>query len=272
MVSFARRWCLLALIASLFAAMAGAPVLAGPEEGKKPSKKKEEKKKKPSAPKGFKNAPRDESKFVVDDGSDRNEISFKSNIPGHVITGTSKQVTGELEFKPRLMKKIAGRFSVSWSSLDTGNSNRNDHMRSAPWVDANSYPDIVFTVSGVESLKAGNKSGTVLKVKLVGTMAINGAEKEMKIPATLAYIGGKKSKKSAKDEQPEDATEGLGIQARFKIKLADFNIEGRGVGDKVAATQNIKVSLFLKRIVEEQPAEPTPVPKPRTRRQRTDQR
>lgn len=269
-----RPWCvtILTLSAALLACH-DAPVLAGPGDDKKPAKKKSDNKKSSAAPKGFKNAPREKSKFVVEEGNSRNEVVFKSNIPGHVVTGKSTTPTGELEFNPRLIKDIAGTFSVSWNSIDTGNQNRNDHMRNPPWVDASAHPDIVFTVSGIDSLKAGNKYGTVLKARLIGTMAINGAEKEMKIPVTLAYIGGKSGKKKPATDDGDAATEGLGIQAKFSIKLKDFNIEGRGVGDKVAATQNLKVSLFLKRQIEEKPAEPTPTPPPpKTRRPRAQQR
>ncbi len=266
------RLLLLALSVALFAPF---PVSAGPDDEKKPAKKDSSKKttdkkrKKAATPKGFKSAPRQKAKFVVDEASERNQISFKSNIPGHVITGKGTQAVGELEFNPRVIREISGQISVPWNSLDTNNPMRNDHMRSPPWIDAAAHPDIVFTFSDIESLKAGNKDGTVLKARLIGTMAMNGAEKKMKIPVTLAYVGGKKSKKAAEDE--EDVTEGIGIQAKFNVKLADFNIEGRQVGTKVAATQNIKVSLFLKRVIEDPPAEPTSPPPPTPRRPRARQ-
>jgi hypothetical protein len=58
---------------------------------------------------------------------------------------------------------------------------------------------------------------------LIGTMSINGKDKEMPIPVTLAYI------EAGKDKDGKDVTEGIGVKARFSIALADFDIKGKGV-------------------------------------------
>ncbi len=119
-----------------------------------------------------------------------------------------------------------------------------------------------------------------LKGTLVGTFSINGAEKKMKIPATLEYVeGGKDDSKSddsksdemasgAPDDEPAaDGKEGIRIAAKFNLGLKDFGIEGMGVGKKVAAKQAIEVSLFLP-IKAAEKKEPEPKPEAPTGRPR----
>lgn len=205
-----------------------------------PSKQKKSIRKKP-VDRGFLIGPKRTTYYEVDTDSSRNQVTFTSKAPKETIVGTTKTITGHFDLKPRKLAKAKGRFAVAWKSLDTGNSMKNQHMQAAPWVDAAQYPDIVFTLSGIEKIKSKGKSGKSVKVQLIGTMAINGAEKEMQVPATLVYVKPKKTDKG------EKLTEGIGIRCAFTVALADFNIKGRGVGQAVSPEQKIKVALFLKR-------------------------
>lgn len=221
----------------------GLSILAAPAvhaADSKPSGKDKSAKKK-SAPRGFRVGPKRTTHYEVDPDSSRNQVTFTSKAPRETIVGTTTTVTGHFDLKPRKLAKATGRFAVEWKSLDTGHAMKNQHMLAAPWVDATQYPEIAFTLSGIEKIKRKSKSGKSVRVHLIGTLAINGAEKEMRIPATLVYVKPKKSDKSGK------VTEGIGIRCSFTVALADFNIKGRGVGMAVAAKQKIKVSLFVKR-------------------------
>jgi len=223
---------------SLSLLMMAAPAVHAADS--KPSSKGKSAKKK-SAPRGFRVGPKHKTHYEVDPDSSRNQVTFTSKAPKETIVGTTTTVTGHLDLKPRRLAKAKGRFAVQWKSLDTGHAMKNQHMQAAPWVDAAKYPEIAFTLSGIEKIKRKSKSGKSVKVHLIGTMAMNGAEKEMRIPATLVYVKPKKSDKGKK------ATEGIGLRCSFTVALADFNIKGRGVGIAVAPKQKIKVSLFVKR-------------------------
>lgn len=208
-------------------------------DNKSKTKKKSRKPAKPK-PHSFAVGPAEVMHYAVEETSQRNEITFTSKAPKETINGKSAQVVGHLDVNPRKLATAKGRFSVAWKSLDTGHSMRNTHMMSSPWVDATTYPEIVFTVSGIErsKRKGGGKSVTC---KLLGTMAMNGKEKDIKVPATLVYVEPGKSKEG------EAVKEGIGIRATFKVSLKDYDIKGRGVGDKVARRPTVKVALFLAR-------------------------
>jgi len=201
----------------------------------------------PAAPKGGGTTPKAPSlaggpdekiKFEVDPNSKRNEVNFTSKAPGETIKGHSSACTGSLTINPAKLDSAEGSFTVAWQSIDTGNKMRNQHMMGSPWVDATAHPDIVFTVTGIEQVKSAGQAGKAVKGTLVGKFAMNGVEKEVKIPATIAIV-------NATGADKEKI--GLGIKASFKVALADYKIEGKGLGDKVARSQDITVSLNLRR-------------------------
>ncbi len=261
--------------ALLLSAIAAPPHAAVADPAtKKPSdkKKKEPAKQEPKessgetkkAALGFKVGPREASHFEIDPSAEGNNVSFTSKTPKETFVGKTTQIVGKLEADPHKLKNAKGEFSVAWNTLDTGKPMRNEHMMSAPWVEAMSFPQIVFTLDGMEKMSHLDKRGTKLKATLIGAFSINGAEKKLRIPATLEYVQPPKAKpkKNGADDPGDDGDvrEGIRIEAKFALALKDFNIVGRGVGDKVAAKQQIQVSLFLP-LIEKEP-EPAQDPQP----------
>ncbi|MFQ5411209.1 MAG: YceI family protein [Phycisphaerae bacterium] len=212
---------------------------------------------KQSKTRGFMVGPKIKTHYVIDADAPGNEITFTSRAPKETIVGKATQIVGELDLKPRRLAKASGRFVVRWDALDTGKAMMNQHMTAAPWVDAASHPEIIFKLTGMQKIKPKGKSGNKLRVRLAGTMAMNGVEKKLKVRATLVYLKPDSSKRE------EDVREGIGIRATFKVALADFNIEGMRIGQSVAAKQRIKVALFLKRVAEEKAEESASKPKRR---------
>lgn len=213
---------------------------------------------------GLNKGPNEKTRYEFDSESSRNQIVFTSKAPGETIKGTAKKIEGWLELNPRnVMDGATGEFKVPWSEVSTGNKIRDAHMRDASqgWVDATTFPEIVFKVTGVEAsnLQKKNTKASLFKTKLTGTMSLNGRDVEMTIPVTLSYV--------AKTATTKEA---LGIKGSFKIPLKDFGIEGKpgAIGNKVAAVQEIKVSVVMARADGEAPADapkPSPKGKPKPR-------
>jgi len=177
-------------------------------------------------------------KFVVDRKSKRNSVSFISKTSVETIKGKTTDITGEITLNPAKLDAIEGKFTVPWKSLDTGKPRMNDHMMTKPWVDAASHPEIVFTITGMEDLKASGKTGKSVSAKFKGKMAMNGEERDVSIPVVMTWFG-----------SPTDK-EGIGIKSlkgKFKVNLSDYKIAGRDVGKKVAATEEIDVSVVVRR-------------------------
>jgi polyisoprenoid-binding protein YceI len=232
------RGCALLLALSLTPLVAiGGPVPGGMGKPTAPPK--------PGPKEGLKVAPDEVAEFALDAKSKRNEVVFISKAPKETIKGKTRTLTGKLKGNLYNLTEIAGTFDVAWKDLDTGNKTRNDHMLAAPWVDASSHPMITFTLSGIEPEGKPSKSGKILKGMLIGKMAMNGREKELKIPSTIAYLPAGKSKSGKKHGAR------VSIKSKFDVELADFGIEGKGIGQAVSKTQNISVSLVMQPVKKE---------------------
>lgn len=236
MTSF--RYCHVRAFSLYLVALAFIPtVMAGPVPGGMGRK---EEPKKADARKGIELAPDKVLKFTVDDKSKRNEVVFISKTPKETIKGKAGAVVGNLKGNLHTLEKLTGTFEVAWADLDTGKPMMNEHMLADPWVDAKSHPKIVFTLTSLTPEDKQPKNGKSLRATLAGKMAMNGHEKEIEVPATIAYVpaGESKSGKPVKER--------VSIRAKFDVALADFGIKGRGIGQGVAATQNINVSLVMR--------------------------
>ncbi len=228
-----------------WSALAAQPAMGGAKRKANELKPKDEPAKPEKKSEGlvvFGMGPDEKAHFEVEPASKRNVMKFESKAPKETIESKVNKVSGSLDFNPRKMDAIEGKFSVAWKDVDTGNPMRNGHMMHPPWIDASKYPDVVFTVTGIENLTCKEKPIKTINATLVGKMAMNGKEKEMKIPVTLSYLESSSTPK--KSEAPRDM---LGIRTKkFKVALADFDIKGKGVGEKVATEQEFTmVSLML---------------------------
>jgi len=229
---------------------------AGLGEGMKEERSSKKKPEQGAGPTGFKMAPDRKVHFALHEKSKRNIIKFTSKAPKETIEGKTTKFSGTLDLNPRKLDTIEGRFTIAWKDIDTGNPMRNQHMTEPPWIDAAKHPEIVFSISGIENARISSSSDKTIRADLVGRMAMNGKEKEMKIPVTLTWIPNAGSKK------PGMVTEALGIKARFKIALADFGIEGKSgtVGTAVAREQDISVSAQVAAPERQLSVEEMPVP------------
>lgn len=243
LLSSGNRRAILALVVSLSFVSTAAAQRQRPAGNKPPEPKAPPTGPKPATMEG---ALDEEIKFAVDKKSKRNSVVFTSKTSAETFKGRSKAINGEITLNPAKLDKVEGKFTVAWKSLDTGKPMRNQHMFESPWVDTAEHPDIVFTITGMEELKAAGKTGKSVKGKFVGKMAMNGEERDAQIPFTMTWFGSPKEK------------EGLGIKSSFKVNLSDYKISGKGVGQKVAATQALEVSVVVRRAstMEDEPENP----------------
>lgn len=184
---------------------------------------------------GFKVKANGEQKFNFEDKAGRNQTSFFSTTPLEDITGLSGGVQGSVTFNVNDIKSLKGKISVPVASIKTGIDMRDEHMRGAGWLDAEKYPDITFEIIKVSDVKvvADNK----LTAKVTGNYTMKGVTKEITTDATLTYLD---ESDQTKMRAPGDL---LGVQAKFNVKLSDFNVNNKIVGQKVS--ENIEVSVNI---------------------------
>ena len=184
---------------------------------------------------GFKVKASGEQIFNFQDKAGRNQTTFFSTTPLEDITGLSGDVKGNVTLNVNDVKTLKGKVTVSVASIKTGIDLRDEHMRDAGWLDAAKYPEISFEIKKVSDVKsvADNK----LTAKITGNYTMKGVTKEVIADATLTYLDESDQTKS------RAAGDLLGVQAKFNVKLSDYGVNNKVVGQKVS--ENIEVSVNI---------------------------
>lgn len=175
--------------------------------------------------------------------SERPQVTFTSNTSAEKFKGVSAKLVGYVvspngdDVLP--VEFVGGEFRLPVVSLDTGKPSMNDHMRAPRWFNADSYPEIVFKLSGVKNAKLIKKRdhSTLYRADLKGAMTILGNSVDLTVKSQIRI------------ETTEDGDDGtMTIKCGFNVTLADF---GMGIDDpgiksgKIAKRMKIKVNLTL---------------------------
>lgn len=192
-------------------------------------------------------------KFLVDDPTGRNTITFESEAPLEDIVGTTNKVTGYVDFSPDDPESDGkAKFTVPVASINTGIPLRDEHLRSAGWLNAEAYPNIELvldTVKSAELIKETEASRTYDLV-VSGELSLHGVTRPVEMEARVTYL--------PESERTRTRLPGnlLAIRTEFDVTLADFGITGpegmEVIGAKVSETVEIEVSLFASTITPEQ--------------------
>jgi polyisoprenoid-binding protein YceI len=154
----------------------------------------------------------DGTKFVFGKKPQLAQMTAVSEMEVETVTAATKVVAGVLGFdKDKGTGKV--RLAVPVDQLRTGNDTRDEHMRSAGWLDAAQFKTIEF-----ESTKATKKDDKHWTVE--GEFTLHGVKKPVTVEVTLREIPLELIQKAHWGETP-----GLGFATSFKIKLSDFGIK-----------------------------------------------
>lgn len=184
---------------------------------------------------GFKVKASGEKTFNFADERGRNQVTFFSAAPVEDITGLSGAIKGSVTFNVNDIKTLKGSFTIPVVSLKTGIDMRDEHLKGANWLNAETYPDITFVIKKVSDVKslADNR----LTAKVTGDFTLHGVTKEVSADATITYLD---ESEQTKMRAPGDL---LGVQAKFNVKLSDYGVKNQLIGQKVA--ENIEVSVNI---------------------------
>ena len=184
---------------------------------------------------GFKVKATGEQTFSFEDEVGRNQAMFFSSTPLEDVTGLSNDVKGTITFDVGDVSTLKGSISISTASIKTGIELRDGHLQSKNWLDAESYPEITFVIKNVSNVKSleDNK----LEVKVIGDFTAHGVTKEVIADVTMTYLD---ESEQTKKKAPGDL---LGVVAKFSIVLSDYEVEHMVVGQKIADSIEITVTM-----------------------------
>lgn len=184
---------------------------------------------------GFKVKATGEQTFNFADERGRNQVTFFSAAPVEDITGLSGAIKGSVTFNVNDIKTLKGSFTIPVASIKTGIEMRDGHLQGANWLNAETYPDVTLAIKKVSDVKslADNK----VTAKVTGDFTLHGVTKEITADATITYLD---ESEQTKMRAPGDL---LGVQAKFNVKLSEYDVKNQLIGQKVA--ENIEVSVNI---------------------------
>ena len=154
-------------------------------------------------------------------------VIFKINHLGTSnFYGRINMAEGEFTFDPASPDSASINVTLKTDNIDSGNAQRDGHLKSPDFFDAKQFPTITFKSTGVKKVGDG--------YQLTGDLTLHGQTKP--ITAKFVHIG----------EKDAGAKFGYrsGFEATFTIKRSDFGMkfmaENGMLGDEVAVTASLE--------------------------------
>lgn len=117
--------------------------------------------------------------WVVQPGG---RLGFSANWTGTIVNGSFGQWKSAIRFTPDAPERAAIRIRIDLASVDTGDSQRDDSLKSADFFDIATHPEAVFTATGVRPL--GND-----RYEARGTLDLHGTRRPVRLRFSLKIEG-----------------------------------------------------------------------------------
>lgn len=168
-------------------------------------------------------------------GENKTNISWESRATVETILGVTNKVAGFVWFDAQRGRHQV-KFTVPVASIQTGIAMRDEHMRSAQWMDAERFPNIEFASTRITPIRGKRDEYTI-----VGNLTIHGVTKTVTVRGTarrmpaiprlepMGYVG-----------------EIIQLKTTFPVVLAHYGIAvpENIVGMKMAERVTIMVDVF----------------------------
>jgi polyisoprenoid-binding protein YceI len=160
------------------------------------------------------------------------EVGFQVRHLVSQVHGRFTDYKGTINLDPAKMENSTVEFTIKATSIDTGNADRDKHLRGADFFDVEKFPEITFKS---KSVKATGKDS----YNVTGTFTLHGVSKEITLPVTF---GG-----TAKDPW---GGQRAGFETETTINRKDYGIVWNKALDNGGALlgDDVKVSIGLEAV------------------------
>ncbi|XXY46073.1 YceI family protein [Sorangium sp. So ce269] len=143
------------------------------------------------------------------------------------VRGEFERVAGEVTYDPRRPEASKISATIDVASIHTREEKRDEHLRSADFFDAGTYPTITFVATSVRRRGEG--------LDIVGDLTIRGVSREV----TLAV-----SELSGEHTDPY-GNRRLGATATTKIRRSDFGMNFNAILETGGVLVGDEISIHL---------------------------
>lgn len=170
------------------------------------------------------------STYAID--KDHTTVGFKIRHLFSNVEGRFDQFEGTVEYEPGKPEQWKADATIQAASINTHVEKRDTHLRSKDFFDAEKYPLITFTTTGVTDATAAG-------AKLQGVLSIHGIEKPVVLDVEIHGVG--------KDPWGNVRA---GFTARTKINRKDFGLTWNEVleSGQVLVGEEVDITLEVEAI------------------------
>lgn len=149
-------------------------------------------------------------------------ISFQSDAPLETLEGVSTQTTGSFTVDlANASRQVSGRVRIPVASLGTGIAMRDEHLRSANWLDAARHPNIELEL--VRTTVRAITPGRTARGEVVGRLTLHGQTREVRVPVQVRYVPLDPREHAGMDQVGINANM-LRVQGTLRVRLSDFGV------------------------------------------------
>jgi len=141
------------------------------------------------------------------------------------VDGHFREYDIQIDGDPSKPDTVKVRAEIDVGSIDTQNAKRDNHLKSADFLDAEKYPKITFASTGVKS------KGGELVVK--GNLSMHGQTKSVTIPFKVA---------KGKNGAGVDTTT---YKGKLTIDRNDFGIGTDNIAAKISLEDEVEIKLLI---------------------------
>ena len=157
--------------------------------------------------------------WALDPG--RSGIRLKSKVMGLIsVNGVFREVGGNGTVSPD--GEVSGTVTIAAASIDTRQTRRDTHLRSADFFDTGNYPDITFTADGIRPSGQG--------VAVSGVLTVRGRTRPLSFDAAASVHG---------DGE-------IWLDARVRVNRTDFGLTWNLLG-LVSVTSTLTIHAVFTR-------------------------
>jgi polyisoprenoid-binding protein YceI len=149
------------------------------------------------------------------------------------VRGRFNKFEGQFQGSDEDFTKARGEVRIEVASLESRSDQRDTHLRSADFFDAEKYPYITFKITKLEPVDAES-------FRVTGDLTVKDVTKPIVLDATI----------EGRMADPFGAKERVGISARGQLDRMDFGLNWNGVAGAVPfASHTIKLEVDAEIVV-----------------------
>ncbi len=152
------------------------------------------------------------------------------------VTGKFNDYSIDLDFVDKDFTKSTLSATIEVAGIDTGIPGRDEHLRSADFFEAETYPRITFVSKRIERSADGYVA--------IGDLTMKGISKETEIPFVVTGADGENT---------------IGIAARFSLNRTDFGVgndfQHSSIENFISETISVEIDFWTKKRKEPKKAE-----------------